>query len=301
MSFIVRKCSELSAYTKFGISGACTGLCYAFASTNPVTLAAVAAIPFLPDLMGRCMRRNVAPVVHAAFPQAASVIRQNDGWDEKEMMAAIEASTQPGGPALDVASAALIEQMLLQDAINASARRLRRDDVKETNDEKLDRAIAMSLEPQIEVPVYRCELSKILAADDDQIPDGLALASEGEDQYYNVAVFLQTLLAQDNNAKDILNKPVTEDMLGLAEDMIGFDQGSFGLLWILARDQFPVGGMSAEEAQLNVSRRSDSRARTFIQLLESHAGSADQLALRRQVIQYYKKDHNEWWVRNGGH
>lgn len=300
MSLLIRKCSELSAYTKFGISGACTGLCYAFASTNPITLAAVAAIPFLPNAMSRCLRRNPpAAVPLPAAPLGRPVADRLAPLSfDLDMQRAIQASLMPGGQALDPASAALIEQMQFDDALRASARRLGGDEDKKNYE--LDRAIAMSLEPQIETPVYQCALSGFLASDD-RIPDGLALASPGEDQYYNVAVFLQTLLAQENHAKDILNKPVSDDMLSLAEDMIGFDPGSFQLLWIQARDQFPVGGMTAEDAQANVGRRSDSRTRNFIRLLESRAGTRDQLALRRQVIQYYKKDHNEWWVRNGGH
>lgn len=222
MTSIIRKCSELSTSVKFGMSGTFTGLCYAFGATNPVTLIAMAAIPFLPNLMSRCMQQEALPRLS---PPAPVLIRQpQDAIDEKERQ-----RRDMIGP-LDTESARLIEELMLEDAIRTSTQH-------DTKENYIEIALAASLNPikQVRTCPYAKALNADESAHDAIIPPDLLLEKENG-EYFNIATFLLTLLLSgiapsDPESRDMSGKEINVMDIELAALILGFDSQCFLGIW----------------------------------------------------------------------
>ncbi|MBX7066363.1 MAG: hypothetical protein K1X28_03950 [Parachlamydiales bacterium] len=293
MSSIIRKCSDFSPFTKFGISGACTALGYAFVSTNPVALAALAVLPWVPNAMNRCCRRQ----------QPAVVVQRGADRLDPDTEEAIRRSLQPGGEALNVAQAALTEAQQLEIAMALSRAEL--DDVKE-NKEGI--ALRRSLNPLEQV--YVCPYGKALSgsdrADDDVIiPENLLLQKE-DGAHCNLASFLITLLMNGvapsaPESRDMLGRDINVGDIQIAALMLGIDCENFLQIWERAQvSQASVNQyyLANPEDQSDITEvmsglKTDARIKLFKQMLQASGNP-----VCRNAIAFYNKNHAAIWNKD---
>lgn len=313
-----------------GLSSSNPALLAGYGLSKPVTAIAVAAIgqavAWLPNMVKRCFSRN-APLpaaVPALLPRAVPALLPRaipvplpaaiplEGGLHGDLQRAIEASLtdHPTRRRNDAA---------LQEAIEYSLRDMRnRSEEKTHPDFELERAIKLSLDEMddaidpsvdaLEIALRQslrgrtpeCPICDFLGCDP-KIPMGLLIETEGDEQgFYNVAAFLQTMLTLQSPAKDPLGKTVSDDMLEQATEKAAIDCETFKYIWLQANWDIPNGIDVAGDA-LAIDRRRDLRSRLFIEMLQSKEGTGIELKSKRQrFVDYYKKEHPDWWHSHGG-
>jgi hypothetical protein len=307
---MLRTCLELSIFRKLGISGACTAIGYGLGATNPVTLAALAALPWLPNALNRCLRRNhpqlqnqqIRPVIapqnlNAELLGRVQPIHSNQ---EQKQGAARKPNEEPDMVSQNVAIQRVLYESLARSPIeekkeqssNHRQHRMKEQD----NDRDLQKAIerSLSFDQNALVCPYAQGLNATDKVDSDAIiPPSLVFGLENL-THCNIANFIVCLLMKENlkneTLRDMYGQKIFEKDLINACDQLGIDFVTFKDIWNMVQQPESRGGIHHIDVERQLELRKNERIKIFKIILESSLKTE-----AKDAAKYLSSFHSEIW------
>lgn len=284
---------SLSQGIKYGIGGAFLATAARYvATTNPVTLVALAALPLAARYLSYCCSREQEPEIRVALRRpAAPVVQPADSDDDdkdlelaffrskedQELQAALEQSSQEHDLLKRLRADLELEEGQLREELGL-------DEKEFDPGDQMAMAIAASQDPSEKVcvcPYAQSLLGGGARVDEDAIIPQSLLFEKSNGQKCNFATYMLSLLSiakvpNEEDAHDILGLPVNQVDLEQMANCLGIDFDGYLNIWGIA-----------DSLHDNVNTKREGRFAVFKEMVEK--------GRNQEAIQYYQNHHPDVW------